>query len=92
MPNDYDNSGILTKNERKQQPKHPDYKGSITVNGEEFWLSAWIKKGERGKLAGKTFMSLSVEPKEQRQAPPQQQKSTPPPAAKAEDIDEDVPF
>lgn len=66
----YDNTnrGALFKNERKTSDNHPEYKGSINVNGVEFWLSAWIKDGAKGK-----FMSLSIQPKEaQRQAPPQQ--------------------
>ena len=58
MTTKYDNSGILFKNDKKEQPNHPDYKGSITVAGTEYWLSAWIKQGEKGK-----FMSLSVKAK-----------------------------
>ena len=57
----YDNSGILFKNDRKTESKHPDYNGSITVDGVEYWLSAWIKEGQKGK-----FMSLSVKPKEEK--------------------------
>lgn len=66
MTREYDNTnrGVLFKNDRKEQDNHPDYKGSINVGGQEFWLSAWIREGERGK-----FMSLSVKPKEQRQEP-----------------------
>lgn len=58
---DYDNTnrGVLFKNDRKEQDTHADYKGTINVNGVEFWLNAWIKTGAKGK-----FMSLSVQPKE----------------------------
>ena len=58
---DFDNTnrGVLFKNDRKESDKHPDYKGNVNVGGQEFWLSAWIKEGQRGK-----FMSLSVQPKE----------------------------
>ena len=54
-----DNSGVLFKNDKKEQEKHPDYKGSIMVDGTEYWLSAWIKDGKSGK-----FMGLAVSPKD----------------------------
>jgi hypothetical protein len=56
-----DGDGSLFKNDRKETDKHPDYQGSILINGEDFWLSAWIKKGAKG-----TFMSLSAKPKQER--------------------------
>jgi hypothetical protein len=59
----YDNSGLLFRNHDKETDKHPDYKGSLTVAGTEYWLNAWLKDGKRGK-----FMKLSVKPKEQRPA------------------------
>ena len=80
MSYDNTNSGVLFKNDRKEAEKHPDYKGSINVNGQEFWLSAWIKTGQKGK-----FMSLSVSPKDA-QAKPQGRQQQP-----ADDFD-DAPF
>jgi hypothetical protein len=60
-----DGQGSLFKNKRKETERHPDYNGSITINGVEHWLSAWIKEGKSGK-----WMSLSLgKPKEQRSAP-----------------------
>lgn len=54
-----DLTGSLFKNDRKNTDKHPDYTGSIVVNGQEFWLSAWLKDGKRGK-----YMSLGLRAKE----------------------------
>jgi hypothetical protein len=54
-----DNSGVLFKNDKKETGNHPDYKGNITVGGQDYWLSAWIKEGKSGK-----FMGLAVSPKE----------------------------
>ena len=76
-----DNSGVLFKNDRKEKFNDPDYKGGIRVDGQDFWLSAWIKEGKNGK-----FMGLAVSPKDDQ---PQPQSK---PKAKIEDMDDDIPF
>ena len=60
MTKTYDNSGSLSRNERKEQPNHADYRGKATIDGVEYWISAWIKTGENGK-----WLSLSFKPKEE---------------------------
>jgi hypothetical protein len=61
------NSGSLFKNNRKEKPTHPDYRGDCLLNGQVLEISAWIKETRSG---GK-FMSLAFKPKQERQ--PQQQ-------------------
>jgi hypothetical protein len=76
---DNTNRGALFKNKDRQNDKQPEYKGSINIQGVEYWLSAWVKDGKSGK-----FFSLSVQPKE---------KQAPKPAPQAhDDMDDDIPF
>lgn len=71
-----DDSGILFKNDRKEKETHPDYKGSAMVDGVEYWMSSWIKKGQKG-----TFMTFSFQPKQEKPA-----------QAQGDAFDDDTPF
>ena len=53
----YDNnmSGALFKNKKKTTEKHPDYTGTITIDGVEYWQSAWVRTKKDGN--GDKFMS-----------------------------------
>ena len=53
------NSGVLFVNDRKDNERAPNYKGNIMVDGQEYWLSAWVKEGKTGK-----FMGLAVSPRD----------------------------
>ena len=81
MNYDNTNKGALHKNDKGDNPNRPDYKGSLNVDGQEFWLSAWIRDKKDG--SGK-FMSLKIEPKQQQQ---QQQAPSKPRAKQASEVD-----
>ena len=83
---DYDNtnSGALFKNDKGDNEKRPDYKGNINVDGQEFYISAWLREAK----SGKKFMSLKVEPKDKDAAP----KTGGKPEFKSECDDQDIPF
>lgn len=55
MSYDNTNKGVLFKNKKKETDKHPDYNGSINIDGTDYWLSAWINEAQDGSK----YMSLS---------------------------------
>ena len=83
MSYDNANRGALFKNDTTGKSENfPPYGGSLNIDGTEYWISAWVKDGAKGK-----FFSLQVKPKEARQQPPA-------PIAQAHDDfgDDDIPF
>ena len=87
MSQQYDNNltGVLFKNDKDGNEKRPDYKGSAEIEGVQYWVSAWIRDGAKGK-----FMSMKYEAKEKQQS---QQSQTPKPSP-VDDFDDgiDIPF
>ena len=69
----YDNNmrGVLFKNDQGNNPKRPQYRGSITIDNVDYNLSAWIKES---KKTGDKFMSLSAELKKDTPVKPKQAK------------------
>lgn len=77
MTQQYDNTNrgaLFSNRDKKTSENFPDYGGSLNVDGKDYFISAWLKDGPKGK-----FMSLSVKPKEaqqeRREEPRQQQRS-----------------
>lgn len=85
---EYDNElkGALFKNKNMREgKKDPEYKGSATIGGVEYWVSSWINTSK----AGEKYMSMNFKPKEQQAAPAPA--NVPQPAAALE-FDDEIPF
>ena len=44
------NTFTLNKNDKGDNPKRPDYRGKLNVDGIEFILSGWVREGANGKF------------------------------------------
>jgi hypothetical protein len=86
---EYDNTnrGVLFKNNTGDNPKRPQYRGSLNVNGAEYNISAWIKESRKD---GSKFMSLSVEPK--RDTPAAKPQKITEDNWATEELNDDMPF
>lgn len=88
MAFDRTNTFTLSRNKDKDQeganPKWPDHKGRININGEEFWLSAWV---QTNKETGEKFFSGKIGER----VKPKGEK-TQEPAKAGNDFDDDIPF
>ena len=92
---DNTNRGQFWKNDKKETDRHPDWKGSINVEGVEYWLSAWNRKPDANPKA--PSVSISIQRKEQQpdagfqqqQAPQQSQQAVPP---ATDDLNDAIPF
>lgn len=100
MAYDNTNRGAIWKNDDKREDNHPDFKGSINVDGREYWVSAWKRK--EGASAKAPALSFSVKLKEMVVKEPEQsisQRATPKgpsefgrnPSRNA-DMDDEIPF
>ena len=91
MSYDNTNNGALFKN-NKTKDSQPDYKGSVNVEGTEYWISGWIKAaGPNSKNPGSKFLSVAVEPKDNGFSKPQRPEPTPK-RPTFDDMDDDIPF
>jgi uncharacterized protein (DUF736 family) len=59
MSYDNTNTGVLFPNDQGDNPKRPNYKGSLNIGGKEYEIAAW----NRTAKSGREFISLKVEEK-----------------------------
>ena len=84
---DNKNSGALFKNDRKQKETEPDYKGTINIEGIEYYLSAWVNESAR---TGQKYFALKTTPKAA--TTPATTTAPAQPAATVSDPIDDLPF
>lgn len=94
---DNTNSGMLRRNDKSgpdANPKWPDYKGVINIDGVDFWLSGWLRRDK----SDRPYMSLAVQPKDAggqkraSHAAPHAAPSSSPGATGFDDMADDIPF
>lgn len=74
--------GYLRKNEKREKDTQPQYKGAATIDGQGYWLAAWVNENEDGSK----YLSIVFERQEQ-----QAQSRNREPEAK-EEFEDDIPF
>lgn len=55
-----DNSGSVFVNDRKEKDTHPDHTGTAMIDGVMYYVSGWIKQGQKGQ-----FLSLAFKRKDE---------------------------
>lgn len=85
MTYDNTNRGAIWKNDKKETERHPDFNGSLNVDGVEYFVSAWKHKAD--DPPNRPALSFSVKRKDQQPS----QQAQPGGGAPADDFD-DVPF
>jgi hypothetical protein len=55
-----DNHGSLSRNKKKEKETHPTHKGSCTIEGRQYWISAYVNESRDN---GEKYFKLYFEPK-----------------------------
>ena len=86
-----DMSGSLFRNNRKEKETHPDYSGTVRIDGHDMWISAWLREQKDGTK----YFSLAFTRKDgtaERPAEFVAKAKEVFPGARAELDDSDIPF
>lgn len=85
MSYDNTNTGALFKAKERATDKHPEYSGTINVDGKEYWLAGWVNEAK----SGQKYFSLKVKPKDKPADKSQREERAP---KHFEDMASDLPF
>lgn len=91
--NDFDNTnrGSIWKNDDKKTDNHPDFTGTLNVEGVEYWVSAWRRQDGASPKA--PALSFSIKPKEiQKRKPPMGNAPAKPGRSLSDDLEDSIPF
>lgn len=86
------NKGAIWGNKDKTQPNQPDFKGSINVEGVEYWLSGWKRDPNGNPKAPSVKFSVTRKDQVHEQGMAQTNQALSQPAPQQNDFDSDVPF
>ena len=90
----YDNSnrGAVWGNDKREKESHPHFKGKATVDGVEYYVSAWRRgEGAKPNSPALSFSFVKVDDvKEKAMSQVNKTMATPAPAQDA--FDDDIPF
>jgi hypothetical protein len=100
MAFDPKNTFILSPNKKGDNPKRPDWRGTVNIDGKEYELAGWTRQKRDGSG---DFISGPVKVKEIKTDPgayqpnpapsnPAPAPSRPQPSQSTADLDEDLPF
>lgn len=88
MAFDNTNRGAIWPNDKEGVETRPDFRGSVNIEGVEYWVSAWKRK--EGAKAKSPSLTFNVEKKEDKYQPKPEQQSKD--TGKWDDFDDDIPF
>ena len=87
---DSTNRGSIWKNEKKTTEKHPDFTGSLNVDGVEYFVSAWKRRPDQSDKA--PALSFSIKAKDESVNTQRQDKQPNKQDVGFDDIESDIPF
>lgn len=85
-----ENRGAIWKNDRKETERHPDFKGSLNVEGVDFWVSAWKREPDANPRA--PALRFSVQRKDDQPAAQAQEPKAEPAPPAGDQFSDDIPF